>query len=74
MPVMGSAVLLLKTLTATEERAPNPICKPPISADALPAFLLNGAIARADVLGNVKPWQHKNRKMRIMELSNHSSL
>jgi hypothetical protein len=33
---------------------------PPINAEAVPAFLLKGAIESAAELGNTKPWQLKN--------------
>jgi hypothetical protein len=36
-----------------------------MSAEALPAFWLNGAIESADALGNINPWQHKNINIRI---------
>ena len=32
-----------------------PFCTPPISAEALPAFFVNGAIDNADEFGNIKP-------------------
>jgi len=64
IPVIGSAVLLLRTLTITEANAPNAICKLPIKAEALPAFLLNGVKASAEEFGKENPWQHKKRKIR----------
>jgi hypothetical protein len=59
-PAMGNAVLLVKTLTIPDVRAPTASCMPPINAEAVPAFLLKGAIESAAELGNTKPWQLKN--------------
>ena len=64
IPVISNAVLLLKTLTITEANAPNAICRLPIKAEALPAFLLNGVRARAEEFGKENPWQHRKRKIR----------
>jgi hypothetical protein len=41
----------------------------PSKADALPAFLLNGARESADVFGKVNPWQHKKMKIRKIVLN-----
>ena len=46
--------------------APTLICMKPIRAEALPAFLLNGAIERADTFGNMKPWQLKKINIKII--------
>lgn len=57
---MGSALLLASILTIADVTAPIPNCNAPISADAVPAFLLKGAIDNAEELGNVKPCVLKN--------------
>ena len=49
--IIGTAVPLLKALTATEAKAPMPICKVPNKEEAVPAFLSNGANASAAALG-----------------------
>ena len=64
--VMGRAVPLLNTLTKPELTAPKLICTAPIKADALPAFLANGAIDNAEEFGKVKPWQLRNISNKIM--------
>lgn len=53
--VMGRSVPSLKTPTSAAVRAPIPICKAPIKADALPASLENGTNDKADELGKLKP-------------------
>lgn len=63
-PAMGNAVPLFKTLTIPEVSAPTASCMPPISADAVPALLLNGAIESAEEFGNTKPWQLKKRSIK----------
>src|SRR5690349_18513955 len=63
MAVMGRAVLLKNSPTSAEARAPQPIWKAPISAEALPAPLVKGAMASAAELGKVNPWQLRNKKM-----------
>ena len=62
-PVIGRVVWLLKKLTNAEVNEPIPICIAPKSAEALPAFLLKGAIESAEELGKVKPWQLRKIKM-----------
>jgi len=62
MDTIGTGDLISNILTPKEAIAPSPICTAPISAEALPAFLLKGASDRAEVLGLVKPRQHRNRK------------
>src|SRR5687768_944259 len=57
---IGNAVLLLNTLTKPEVTAPIASCIPPINADAVPAFLLKGAMESAEEFGNTNPWQLKN--------------
>ena len=61
---IGNAVPLVKTLTIPDVRAPTASCIAPINADAVPAFLLKGAIESADELGNTKPWQLKKRSIK----------
>src|SRR6202012_3745164 len=63
---LGVEVPLLKALTPTEANAPIPICKAPSKAEALPAFLLKGASARAAAFGLVKPRQVKKRNRKKM--------
>ncbi len=63
MPVMGLAVRSFITLTMAETAAPILICRPPINAEALPAFREKGAKESAEVFGNTNPWQHKKIKM-----------
>ncbi len=63
-PVIGSAVSLCKKLTRADVKAPVPNWMAPISAEALPAFVVKGAIDRADEFGNVKPWQLRKINMR----------
>ena len=65
IPVMGNDVPFCKTLTIADITAPILIWIKPISADALPALWLNGAIESADALGNINPWQHKNINIKI---------
>ena len=48
---MGIADALPNVLTATDPRAPMPICKVPSSDEAVPAFLSKGARASAAALG-----------------------
>ena len=57
--VMGKDEWLLNRLSTTVAKAPQPICKAPINAEALPAFLEKGAIERAEEFGKLKPKQHK---------------
>lgn len=57
---IGVAVPLLHTLTPTDANAPTPICVAPNNAEALPAFLLNGASDKAAAFGFVNPTQAKN--------------
>src|SRR5690348_15774969 len=61
---MGTAVLLKNKPTSAEATAPQPICNAPINAEAIPAPFVNGAIANAAELGNVNPWQLRNKKIR----------
>ena len=49
--IIGTAVPLLKALTATDAKAPIPICKVPSREEAVPAFLSKGANASAAALG-----------------------
>lgn len=63
-PVIGSAVSLCRKLTRADVKAPIPSCIAPISADALPAFVVKGAIESAEEFGNVKPWQLRKINMR----------
>ena len=63
---IGIAVPLLKILTNAVEIAPIPNCKAPMSADAVPAFLLNGARQSADELGNAKPCVLRNTHIKKM--------
>ena len=72
IPVIGNAVPLLRTLTATEAKVPIAICMHPITAEALPAFLLKGAIESAEELGKINPWQQRKIKMKKMVLNNSS--
>ena len=52
---MGIFVLLWKKLTKTEAIAPMESCMLPNNAEALPADLVKGFKAKADVFGNTKP-------------------
>lgn len=54
-----NAVRLKNKPTNAEAIAPQPICKAPVKAHALPAPFEKGAIASAAELGKVKPWQFK---------------
>ena len=65
-PAIGSAVLLVRKLTIPEVNAPTANCMPPIKADAVPAFLLKGAMESADEFGNTKPWQLKKIRIKNM--------
>lgn len=56
---IGVAVCVLYKLTTVEASAPIPIWVAPISEEALPAFLLNGASDNAEVLGLIKPRQQR---------------
>jgi len=69
-PVMGRALWLLKKLTMAVESEPMPICRAPSNADALPAILVNGASERAEVLGNVNPWQLRKINIKSIVLNN----
>lgn len=60
--VTGKIESVTKTPTATEAKAPNPICIAPMTAEALPAFFSNGANDNAVVFGLQKPKHPKNRK------------
>lgn len=64
--VRGRGVLLLKMLTIADANAPRPICNVPIKADALPACLANGVNDSAEALGEINPWQHKKRKIKLI--------
>ena len=66
IPAIGNAVPSVKILTMPDVSAPTANCIAPINADAVPAFLLKGAIESADELGNTNPWQLK--KMRIKNM------
>ena len=48
---IGTAVPLLKALTAIEDKAPIPICNVPSRDEAVPAFLSKGANDSAAALG-----------------------
>lgn len=61
---IGTTECSLNKLTITEARAPNPICKAPIKADALPAFLVNGASDKAAAFGLIKPKQARNKAIK----------
>ncbi len=65
-PAMGIAVSLCKKLTSADVKAPIPNCIAPIRAEALPAFVVKGAIESAEEFGNVKPWQLRKINMRNM--------
>lgn len=65
-PAIGNEVLFVKMLTSPEVSAPIANCIHPISAEAVPAFLLNGAIESAEALGKVKPWQLKKTSIKNM--------
>ena len=60
--VMGRAVSLLKKLTNAVAVAPMPSWILPSNAEAVPAFLVNGARESAEVLGNIKPCQLRKMK------------
>ncbi len=64
-PVIGNEVPFCKTLTTADIIAPILIWMKPIKAEALPALCAKGAIESADALGNIKPWQDKNKKMSV---------
>lgn len=55
IPTMGKGVFAFKVPTAAADNAPNPICNAPIKAEALPAFLVKGAMHKAAELGKQKP-------------------
>ena len=63
---IGNALSVVKKLTIAELREPMPSWIAPSNAEALPAFLLKGAIDNADELGKVNPWQLK--KIRIKNI------
>jgi hypothetical protein len=44
----------------------------PINAEAVPAFLLNGAMQSADEFGNVNPWQLKKMSIKNIVENNPS--
>ena len=53
--VMGMAVLLCNILTAADAVALVNICIQPISEEAMPVLVWNGANDKAEVLGNKNP-------------------
>ena len=53
--VIGKLVPLLKNPTIVAANEPKPICNAPMSADAVPASFLNGAILNAEAFGKLKP-------------------
>ena len=57
---------MLKRLRMTVARGLIPICVAPISAEALPAFLVKGASDSVEALGKVKPRQQRKRKIQAM--------
>lgn len=52
---IGRGVCAFSIPTTADANDPNPICNAPMSADALPASLVNGAIDNAAEFGNVNP-------------------
>ena len=66
---IGHTTFAANMLIAAEARAPKPICKAPINADALPAFFLNGAKDNAEALGLIKPKQAKNKLNKVFFLT-----
>lgn len=63
-PLIGTAVSLCNKLTSADVKAPMPNCIAPMRAEALPAFVVKGAIESAEEFGNVKPWQLRKINMR----------
>ena len=63
---IGNDERVSKKLTATDAIVPIPIWIAPINADALPAFLENGANDNADVLGLAIPKQLRNMNNRTI--------
>lgn len=57
---IGQTTSAANILIDAEAKAPKPICKAPINADALPAFFVNGAKESAEALGLIKPKHAKN--------------
>ena len=68
--VIGMALCAFNKPTKAAAKDPNPICIAPMSADALPASLVNGAIDKAAEFGKLKPWQLRNKKIKSMVLNN----
>ena len=62
--VIGMALCAFNKPTKAAAKDPNPICIAPMSADALPASLVNGAIDKAAEFGKLKPWQLRNKKIK----------
>lgn len=67
---IGIAVPLFKILTNAVESAPIPSCIAPIKAEAVPAFLVNGARQSADELGNAKPCVLRKTQIKKMVENN----
>lgn len=67
---IGIGVPSFNTLTSAVETAPKPSCIAPINAEAVPAFLLNGARQSADELGNAKPCVLKKTHIKNMVENN----
>ena len=65
---MGRTEFSGKKLTAKDAKAPKPICKAPINAEALPAFLEKGAKESAAAFGLINPRQLKNKAIKAMVL------
>ena len=63
---IGTTECSLNKLTITDAKAPKPICKAPIKADALPAFLVNGAKDKAAAFGLINPRQERNSAIKLM--------
>jgi hypothetical protein len=63
---IGIAVPLFKILTKAVEIAPIPSCMAPISADAVPAFLVNGAKESAEEFGKANPWVLRKTQIKKM--------
>lgn len=62
----GPAECDLTRLIPMEARPPKDICKAPSREDALPAFLVKGAMVSAEVLGAIKPRHDRYMKMNAM--------
>jgi len=63
---IGQTTSAANKLITADARAPKPICRAPIRAEALPAFFVNGARDKADAFGLMKPKQAKNKAIKVM--------